>query len=96
MLSCSSCKAGFFQHVCETIPVRSRQEAQQLVPLVQALNFSLVLRGRLRRHTCRSVGRVLGLCASTVDLTLTPTKISLKGAGLLLTHVARLHKLRYV
>ncbi|XP_046899574.1 uncharacterized protein LOC124483266 isoform X2 [Hypomesus transpacificus] len=92
-LSCED-MCEFFQHVCETIPVRSREEAQQLVPLVQALNFSLVLRGRLPRKTCRSVGRVLGLCASTVDLTLTPSQISLKGAGLILKHVARLHKLR--
>ncbi|XP_067085605.1 uncharacterized protein [Osmerus mordax] len=89
-----SCEAEFFQHVCETIPVRSREEAQKLVPLAQALNFSLLLRGKLPRQTCRSLGRVLGLCASTVDLTLTPSKISPKGAGLLLTHVARLHKLR--
>eukprot|EP00063_Salmo_salar_P067674 XP_014042509.1 PREDICTED: uncharacterized protein LOC106595671 [Salmo salar] len=84
----------FFQTVCESIPVRSREEDQQLASLLQALGSTLSLGGELPRKTCRSVGRVLGLCASRVDLTLTPSKISLQGALLLLRHESKLHKLR--
>ncbi|XP_036845273.1 uncharacterized protein LOC110518698 [Oncorhynchus mykiss] len=91
-LSCDSDR--FFQRVCESIPVRSREDAQQLASLLQALGSTLSLGGQLPRKTCRSVVRVLGLCASRVDLTLTPSKISLKGASLLFTHVSQLHKLR--
>ncbi|XP_042170935.1 uncharacterized protein LOC112227920 isoform X3 [Oncorhynchus tshawytscha] len=84
----------FFQTVCESIPVRSREEDQQLASLLQALGSTLSLGGELPRKTCRSVGRVLGLCASRLDLTLTPSKISLQGAALLLRHESKLHKLR--
>ncbi|XP_070295025.1 uncharacterized protein [Salvelinus sp. IW2-2015] len=92
---CFSCDDDrFFQTVCESIPVRSREEDQQLASLLQALGSTLSLGGELPRKTCRSVGRVLGLCASRVDLTLTPSKISLKGALLLLRHESKLHKLR--
>ncbi|XP_071264671.1 uncharacterized protein [Salvelinus alpinus] len=91
-LSCDSDK--FFQRVCESIPVRSREDAQQLASLLQALGSTLSLGGQLPRKTCRSVVRVLGLCAFRVDLTLTPSKISLKGASLLFTRVSQLHKLR--
>ncbi|XP_055766312.1 uncharacterized protein LOC129841973 [Salvelinus fontinalis] len=90
-LSCDDDR--FFQTVCESIPVRSREEDQQLASLLQALGSTLSLGGELPRKTCRSVGRVLGLCASRVDLTLTPSKISLKGATLLLRHESKLHKL---
>ncbi|XP_038837217.1 uncharacterized protein LOC120034685 [Salvelinus namaycush] len=91
-LSCDSDR--FFQRVCESIPVRSREDAQQLASLLQALGSTLSLGDQLPRKTCRSVVRVLGLCASRVDLTLTPSKISLKGASLLFTYVSQLHKLR--
>ncbi|XP_042169881.1 uncharacterized protein LOC112227921 isoform X3 [Oncorhynchus tshawytscha] len=91
-LSCGDDR--FFQTVCESIPVRSREEDQQLASLLQALGSTLSLGGVLPRKTCRSVGRVLGLCASRVDLTLTPSKISLQGAALLLRHKSKLHKLR--
>ncbi|XP_045569054.1 uncharacterized protein [Salmo salar] len=91
-LSCDDDR--FFQTVCESIPVRSREEDQQLASLLQALGSTLSLGGELPRKTCRSVGRVLGLCASRVDLTLTPSKISLQGALLLLRHESKLHKLR--
>ncbi|XP_036809908.1 uncharacterized protein LOC110498597 isoform X5 [Oncorhynchus mykiss] len=91
-LSCDSDR--FFQRVCESIPVRSREDAQLLASLLQALGSTLSLGGQLPRKTCRSVVRVLGLCASRVDLTLTPSKMSLKGASLLFTHVSQLHKLR--
>eukprot|EP00063_Salmo_salar_P063827 XP_014038662.1 PREDICTED: uncharacterized protein LOC106591917 isoform X2 [Salmo salar] len=91
-LSCDDDR--FFQTVCESIPVRSREEDQQLASLLQALGSTLSLGGELPKKTCRSVGRVLGLCASRVDLTLTPSKISLQGALLLLRHESKLHKLR--
>ncbi|XP_064871218.1 uncharacterized protein LOC115119063 [Oncorhynchus nerka] len=91
-LSCDDDR--FFQTLCESIPVRSREEDQQLASLLQALGSTLSLGGVLPRKTCRSVGRVLGLCASRVDLTLTPSKISLQGAALLLRHESKLHKLR--
>ncbi|XP_064818265.1 uncharacterized protein LOC135535770 isoform X2 [Oncorhynchus masou masou] len=91
-LSCDDDR--FFQTVCESIPVRSREEDQQLASLLQALGSTLSLGGVLPRKTCRSVGRVLGFCASRVDLTLTPSKISLQGAALLLRHESKLHKLR--
>ncbi|XP_036790225.1 uncharacterized protein LOC110513232 isoform X2 [Oncorhynchus mykiss] len=91
-LSCGDDR--FFQTVCESIPVRSREEDQLLASLLQALGSTLSLGGVLPRKTCRSVGRVLGLCASRVDLTLTPSKISLQGAALLLRHESKLHKLR--
>ncbi|KAM9398704.1 uncharacterized protein ACWYII_031249 isoform 5-T6 [Salvelinus alpinus] len=91
-LSCDSDR--FFQRVCESIPVRSREDAQHLASLLQALGSTLSLGDQLPRKTCRSVVRVLGLCASRVDLTLTPSKISLKGASLLFTRVSQLHKLR--
>ncbi|XP_064818263.1 uncharacterized protein LOC135535770 isoform X1 [Oncorhynchus masou masou] len=93
-LSCDDDR--FFQTVCESIPVRSREEDQQLASLLQALGSTLSLGGVLPRKTCRSVGRVLGFCASRVDLTLTPSKISLQGAALLLRHESKLHKLRHV
>ncbi|CAB1327187.1 unnamed protein product, partial [Coregonus sp. 'balchen'] len=80
--------------VCESVPVRSREEDQQLASLLQALGSTLSLGGELPRKTCRSVGRVLGLCASRVDLTLTPSKISLQGALLIVRHESKLHKLR--
>ncbi|XP_078145643.1 uncharacterized protein LOC139932372 isoform X5 [Centroberyx gerrardi] len=89
-----SCDPGFFQHVCESICVRSREETQQLASLLQLLGFTLVLTGELPRKTCRSVGRVLGLCGSSVDLILTPSKISLKGASLLFRHTSQIHSLR--
>nr|XP_029503659.1 uncharacterized protein LOC115119063 [Oncorhynchus nerka] len=95
MFCCFSCGDDrFFQTVCESIPVRSREEDQQMASLLQALGSTLSLGGELPRKTCRSVGRVLGLCASRVDLTLTPSKISLQGAALLLRHESKLHKLR--
>ncbi|KAK6324471.1 hypothetical protein J4Q44_G00038130 [Coregonus suidteri] len=91
-LSCDDDR--FFQRVCESVPVRSREEDQQLASLLQALGSTLSLGGELPRKTCRSVGRVLGLCASRVDLTLTPSKISLQGALLIVRHESKLHKLR--
>ncbi|MEQ2272943.1 hypothetical protein XENORESO_017905, partial [Xenotaenia resolanae] len=71
-----SCDPGFFQSVCSLISVGSGEEVQQLVSLLQLLNFNLLLTGELRRKTCSSVGRVLQLCGSKVDLILTASKMS--------------------
>ncbi|KAL7369683.1 hypothetical protein ABVT39_005394 [Epinephelus coioides] len=89
-----SCGSGFFQRVCTLISVRSREEAEQLASLLQLLGFSLLLTGELHLNTCRTVGRVLVLCGSEVNLILTPRKISVRGASVLFRRTTRLHSLR--
>ncbi|XP_038569756.1 uncharacterized protein LOC119881802 isoform X9 [Micropterus salmoides] len=88
-----SCDPEFFQSLCAVISVRSR-EAEQLASVLQLLGFSLLLTGELHRKTCRSVGRVLRLCGSDVDLVLTPRKMSVRGASLLFSCTTQLHSLR--
>ncbi|XP_029282784.1 uncharacterized protein LOC115005114 isoform X2 [Cottoperca gobio] len=89
-----SCDPEFFQRVCTFLSVRSRAEAEQLSSLLQLLGFTLRLTGDLPRKTCRSVGRVLRVCGSKVDLTLTPRKMSVRGASLLFRRTTHLHSLR--
>ncbi|KAL7370183.1 hypothetical protein ABVT39_021572 [Epinephelus coioides] len=89
-----SCGPQFFQRVCTLISVRSREEAEQLASLLQLLGFSLLLTGELHLNTCRTVGRVLVLCGSEVNLILTPRKISVRGASVLFRRTTRLHSLR--
>ncbi|XP_039899165.1 uncharacterized protein LOC120740757 [Simochromis diagramma] len=89
-----SCGPEFFQSVCTSMSVRSREEAQQLESLLQLLGLQLLLTGALHRKSCRSVGRVLKLCGSKVDLILTPSKMSARGGALLFRHTTRLHSLR--
>ncbi|XP_074532149.1 nucleotide-binding oligomerization domain-containing protein 1-like [Halichoeres trimaculatus] len=89
-----SCGPEFFQCACSSLSVRSREEAEQFVSLLQLLGFILTLTGELPSKTCKSVGRVLGLCGSEVDLILTPTKISVRGASLLFRHTTSLRSLR--
>ncbi|XP_047211831.1 uncharacterized protein LOC124861907 isoform X2 [Girardinichthys multiradiatus] len=89
-----SCDPGFFQSVCSSLSVKSREEVQQLVSLLQLLNFNLLLTGELRRKTCSSVGRVLQLCGSKVDLILTASKMSVRGASILFRSTTQLHSLR--
>uniref|UniRef100_UPI0037E98107 protein NLRC5-like n=1 Tax=Semicossyphus pulcher TaxID=241346 RepID=UPI0037E98107 len=89
-----SCGPEFFQRVCTNLSARSREEAEQLVSLLQLLGFSLLLTGEVHSKTCRSVGTVLRLCGSKVDLTLTPRKMSVRGASLLFRHTTQLHSLR--
>lgn len=91
---CCSCDPEFFQSVCSSISVRSTEEAQQLEALLQLLGFQLLLTGELPRRTCCSVGRVLHLCGSKVDLILTPRKMSVRGAARLFRHTTQLHSLR--
>ncbi|XP_056243186.1 uncharacterized protein LOC130176247 isoform X2 [Seriola aureovittata] len=89
-----SCGPQFFQSVCTSISVKSRKEVKQLASLLKLLGFTLHLTGELGRKTCWTVGKVLGLCASNVDLILTPTKVSVTGASLLFRSTTQLHSLR--
>ncbi|KAG7235520.1 hypothetical protein INR49_002566 [Caranx melampygus] len=89
-----SCDPQFFQSVCSSISVQSRQEVKQLASLLQLLGFTLHLTGELQRKTCRTVGTVLRLCSSKVDLTLTPSKVSIRGLSLLFRSTTQLHSLR--
>ncbi|KAM4538349.1 nucleotide-binding oligomerization domain-containing protein 1-like isoform 2-T2 [Fundulus diaphanus] len=89
-----SCSPGFFQSICSSISVRSREEVHQLVSLLQLLDFNLLLTGELRRKTCRSVSRVLQLCGSKVDLVLKANKMSARGASVLFRPTTHLHSLR--
>ncbi|XP_030016644.1 uncharacterized protein LOC115437549 [Sphaeramia orbicularis] len=89
-----SCYPAFFQNVCSSISIRSREETQQLVSLLQLQGFSLLLEGELNQKTCRSVGRLLRLCGQKVDLILTPTQISPRRASVLFKQTSHLHSLR--
>lgn len=84
----------FFQSVCSSLSVRSREEIQQLVSLLQLLNFNLFLTGELNDKTCSSVGKVLPLCGSKVDLILTDSRMSVRGAAVLFRSTTQLHSLR--
>ncbi|XP_076022053.1 uncharacterized protein LOC143012674 isoform X2 [Genypterus blacodes] len=88
-----SCDPKFFQCVCESFRATSTEETKQLASLLQLLDFRLLLEGKLRSKTCRSVGKVLGFCGSKVDLILTPSRICVKGASLLFSHTSKLHSL---
>ncbi|KAF3688342.1 hypothetical protein EXN66_Car004014 [Channa argus] len=89
-----SCDPDFFQRVCTSMCVRSREEVQQLASLLQLLGFTLTLTGYLPRKTCCSVGRVLRVCGSKVDLILTPRMMSVRGAAHLFRRTTQLHSLR--
>ncbi|KAF3857023.1 hypothetical protein F7725_008882 [Dissostichus mawsoni] len=78
------CGPEFFQRVCTFISVRSREEAERLASLLQLSGFTLLLSGELPRKTCLSVGRVLQLCGSKVDLILKPRKMLSNDMALLL------------
>ncbi|CAI5670272.1 unnamed protein product [Oreochromis niloticus] len=47
-----SCDPEFFQRVCTSMSVRSREEVQQLESLLQLLGFQLLLTGELPRKSC--------------------------------------------
>ncbi|XP_033935170.1 uncharacterized protein [Pseudochaenichthys georgianus] len=89
-----SCGPEFFQGVCTLLSVRSREEAERLASLLQLSGFTLLLSGELPRKTCLSVGRVLQLCGSNVDLILKPRKMSVKGAFALFRRTTQLHSLK--
>ncbi|KAF4104390.1 hypothetical protein G5714_015377 [Onychostoma macrolepis] len=81
----------FIPSLCEVFGPRVK--ADQVTPLLQALDFSITLSGKLPSSTCRSVGRVLGLSASKLNLTLKPQAISLRGLKLIFKHIKHLQKL---
>ncbi|XP_041834253.1 uncharacterized protein LOC121635224 isoform X6 [Melanotaenia boesemani] len=89
-----SCGPEFFQSVCSSIFVRSTEDLQQLVFLLQLLDFQLLLTGDLSRKTCCSVGRLLRVWGFKVDLTLTPSRMSVRGAALLFRYTTQLHSLK--
>ncbi|CAJ1087436.1 uncharacterized protein LOC127378595 isoform X1 [Xyrichtys novacula] len=89
-----SCGPEFFQSVCTSVSVRSKQEAEQVAFLLQLLGFNLQLKGKLLSQTCRSVEQVLDLCGPSVDLILTLQKISARGALLLFRKTRKLRSLR--
>ncbi|KAK9962549.1 hypothetical protein ABG768_007907, partial [Culter alburnus] len=70
-----------------------RVKADQVTPLLQALDFTVTLSGKLPSSTCRSVGRVLGCSPSKLNLTLNTSIISLRGLKLLFKHITHLQKL---
>ncbi|XP_016520821.1 uncharacterized protein LOC103129713 isoform X1 [Poecilia formosa] len=88
------CMPRFFQSVCSSLSMRSREEIQQMVSLLQLLNFKLFLTGELNDKTCSSVGKVLPLCGSKVDLILTDSRMSVRGAAVLFRSTTQLHSLR--
>ncbi|XP_058655232.1 uncharacterized protein LOC131554127 isoform X2 [Onychostoma macrolepis] len=81
----------FIPSLCEVFGPRVK--ADQVTPLLQALDFSITLSGKLPSSTCRSVGRVLGLSASKLNLTLKPQAISVRGLERLFKHIKHLQKL---
>ncbi|KAK5874800.1 hypothetical protein CesoFtcFv8_027355 [Champsocephalus esox] len=91
---CFSCGPEFFQRVCTLLSVRPREEAERLASLLRLSGFTLLLSGELPRTTCLSVGRVLQLCGSNVDLILKPRKMSVKGAFALFRRKTQLHSLK--
>ncbi|XP_036439683.1 uncharacterized protein LOC118817098 isoform X2 [Colossoma macropomum] len=74
--------------------LHSRGETEQVAPLLQALDFTLSLEGKLLTSSCRALGRVLGLSASNLKLTLNPQAISLRGTRHLFRYITHLHTLR--
>ncbi|KAK7172144.1 hypothetical protein R3I93_004446 [Phoxinus phoxinus] len=70
-----------------------RVKADQLTPLLQALDFTVTLSGELPSSSCRSVGRVLRRSPSKLKLTLKTLAISLRGLKLLFKHTTHLHNL---
>ncbi|KAG7236320.1 hypothetical protein INR49_001139, partial [Caranx melampygus] len=78
------CDPQFFQRVCSSISVQSREEVKQLASLLQLLDFTLLLTGQLQRKTCRTVGTVLRLCSSNPSERKLLQVVS--GVGCLLRH----------
>ncbi|XP_073674424.1 uncharacterized protein [Garra rufa] len=81
----------FIPSVCKVFG--SRVKADQVTPLLQALDFTVTLSGKLPSSTCRSVGRVLGLSPTKINLILKPQAISVRGLNLLFKHIKHLQKL---
>ncbi|KAG1952024.1 hypothetical protein F2P79_010837 [Pimephales promelas] len=81
----------FIPSLCKVLGPRVK--ADQVTPLLRALDFTVTLSGKLPSSSCRSVGRVLGRSPSKLTLTLKTLAISLRGLKLLFKHITHLHKL---
>ncbi|XP_051719637.1 uncharacterized protein LOC127496077 isoform X2 [Ctenopharyngodon idella] len=81
----------FIPSLCKVFGPRVKVDQVNL--LLQALDFTITLSGRLPSSTCRSVGRVLGRSPSKLNLTLNTSVISLRGLKLLFKHITHLQKL---
>ncbi|XP_048018069.1 uncharacterized protein LOC125249746 isoform X4 [Megalobrama amblycephala] len=81
----------FIPSLCEMFGPRVK--ADQVTPLLQALDFTVTLSGKLPSSTCTSVGRVLGHSPSKLNLTLNTSVISLGELKLLFKHIKHLQKL---
>ncbi|XP_039857980.1 uncharacterized protein LOC120715185 [Simochromis diagramma] len=84
----------FFQWICMSFAFESKQKVQQISSWLQAIDFNLFLTGQLLTKTCNYVGRVLGLCGSKVNLSLTPRKISARKGYMLFKSTSQIKTLR--
>nr|XP_005157846.1 uncharacterized protein si:ch211-281l24.3 isoform X2 [Danio rerio] len=78
----------YFPSLCKVSSIKADK-----VTLLQALDCTITLSGKLPSSTCRSVGKVLGLSSSKLNLTLKPQAISIRGLKLLLRPIKQLQKL---
>ncbi|XP_072531231.1 uncharacterized protein [Salminus brasiliensis] len=69
------------------------EDAELVTALLTAMNSTFTISEVLPNSKCWAMGRVLGLLASPINLTLNPQAISLSGAALLFRCVTHLHKL---
>ncbi len=95
LIKSSSCRNAeqFIPSLCEVFGPRVK--ADQVTPLLQALDFTITLNEELPSSTCRSVGRVLGLLPSKLNLILKSQAISVGGLKQLFKHITHLQKLRF-
>lgn len=75
--------------------VQLRENPDLVTLLLEVLDFSFSLEGRLTSKSCRSVGKILRFSADRLNLTLKPEAISIRGTRLLLRHITHIHTLRY-
>ncbi|XP_056612449.1 uncharacterized protein si:ch211-281l24.3 isoform X7 [Triplophysa dalaica] len=80
-----------FPSVCKEFGLKVKRD--QVTPLLQTVMFTVTLSGKLPSSTCRCVGRVLSLSPSTLNLTLKPQAISLRGVRSLFRHITHLQRL---
>ncbi|XP_018619308.2 uncharacterized protein LOC108941173 isoform X1 [Scleropages formosus] len=89
-----SCDGIFFQAMCKVLPMNTQEEETIASLLLEAMDFSITLGGRLSEEDWSSVGRVLGVSSSTVKLTLILEDVSVQGVHFLLKHTTHLRHLR--
>ncbi|XP_072526004.1 uncharacterized protein [Salminus brasiliensis] len=82
----------FVPSLCKAL--QSATDTELMTLLLQALDFTLSLEGKLPTSCCRAVGRVLQRSASKLNLTLNPQAISLRGTRCLFRHITHLRTLK--